>query len=209
MKSSGRADLKGLSMRHISGFSFVAILGVLTSASPAAAITFANVSNWTTNGGTIVQNAPDGLSFSGTNLQFFTSLTVPPRTVSFDWTITASGFGTAGVSDTSTSCVLGGLCLPVLTPLFSVNYGNLRTITVLGRPVRVPAAGTASATGQFSGLLQGPVRIGAVNVIRGNYQITLSNIESAVPEPASWALLITGFGLTGAMLRRRRALAPA
>ena len=25
-----------------------------------------------------------------------------------------------------------------------------------------------------------------------------------VPEPASWAMLIAGFGLTGAMLRRRR-----
>lgn len=28
---------------------------------------------------------------------------------------------------------------------------------------------------------------------------------SMVPEPASWALLIAGFGLTGAVLRRRRA----
>ncbi|HZZ67493.1 MAG TPA: PEPxxWA-CTERM sorting domain-containing protein [Phenylobacterium sp.] len=30
-----------------------------------------------------------------------------------------------------------------------------------------------------------------------------------VPEPAAWALLIVGFGLTGATLRRRRALTPA
>ena len=28
--------------------------------------------------------------------------------------------------------------------------------------------------------------------------------EAAVPEPASWALMIAGFGLTGAALRRRR-----
>ncbi|MGL6043058.1 MAG: PEPxxWA-CTERM sorting domain-containing protein, partial [Sandaracinobacteroides sp.] len=26
---------------------------------------------------------------------------------------------------------------------------------------------------------------------------------AVVPEPASWALMIAGFGLTGAMLRRR------
>ena len=32
---------------------------------------------------------------------------------------------------------------------------------------------------------------------------------NAVPEPASWAMLIAGFGLTGAVLRRRRALAIA
>jgi hypothetical protein len=27
---------------------------------------------------------------------------------------------------------------------------------------------------------------------------------TAVPEPASWAMLIAGFGLTGAVMRRRR-----
>jgi hypothetical protein len=32
---------------------------------------------------------------------------------------------------------------------------------------------------------------------------------AAVPEPASWAMLIAGFGLTGAVLRRRRVLAVA
>lgn len=30
-----------------------------------------------------------------------------------------------------------------------------------------------------------------------------------VPEPASWAMMIAGFGLTGAMLRRRRAVIAA
>jgi hypothetical protein len=32
---------------------------------------------------------------------------------------------------------------------------------------------------------------------------------TAVPEPATWAMMIAGFGLTGAALRRRRALAVA
>ena len=30
------------------------------------------------------------------------------------------------------------------------------------------------------------------------------SIAAAVPEPASWAMMIAGFGLTGAALRRRR-----
>jgi len=32
-----------------------------------------------------------------------------------------------------------------------------------------------------------------------------SYAAGAVPEPASWAMLIAGFGLVGAVLRRRRA----
>jgi hypothetical protein len=36
-----------------------------------------------------------------------------------------------------------------------------------------------------------------------------SNEGNAVPEPASWALMIGGFGLTGAALRRQRRLAVA
>lgn len=38
---------------------------------------------------------------------------------------------------------------------------------------------------------------------------TLTVLSTAVPEPATWALMITGFGGAGAMLRRRRAAALA
>jgi hypothetical protein len=43
-----------------------------------------------------------------------------------------------------------------------------------------------------------------------NWAIDILNVDSVttqavtVPEPASWAMLIAGFGLTGAVLRRRR-----
>lgn len=41
-----------------------------------------------------------------------------------------------------------------------------------------------------------------------NSQIyTTFGVANAVPEPTTWALMIAGFGLTGAMLRRRSALA--
>jgi hypothetical protein len=40
----------------------------------------------------------------------------------------------------------------------------------------------------------------------GNYLVAYSaNLNSATPEPASWAMLITGFGLVGAVRRRQRA----
>jgi hypothetical protein len=34
-----------------------------------------------------------------------------------------------------------------------------------------------------------------------------ASVTAGVPEPASWAMLITGFGLTGAVMRRRRSFA--
>jgi hypothetical protein len=40
------------------------------------------------------------------------------------------------------------------------------------------------------------------------FSITGSGFDTgAVPEPASWAMLIAGFGLTGAAMRRRRVTA--
>jgi hypothetical protein len=39
------------------------------------------------------------------------------------------------------------------------------------------------------------------------WSITVDSANGAVPEPASWAMLIAGFGLTGAAMRRRRSVA--
>jgi hypothetical protein len=47
----------------------------------------------------------------------------------------------------------------------------------------------------------------------GDYQFDSTQVtftlSNNVPEPASWALLIVGFGLTGTVLRRRRTMATA
>jgi hypothetical protein len=37
--------------------------------------------------------------------------------------------------------------------------------------------------------------------------VSLGGLAGGVPEPASWAMLIAGFGLTGAAMRRRRTIA--
>lgn len=60
--------------------------------------------------------------------------------------------------------------------------------------------GDPTINGTFTGLPQQSVGVGA-------FQISIINIGGGVPEPSSWALLIIGFGLTGAALRRRRAVA--
>ncbi|NJC07653.1 hypothetical protein GGQ62_000651 [Polymorphobacter fuscus] len=70
----------------------------------------------------------------------------------------------------------------------------------------------------FFGLVNsaGAVR-GVVDFVGGNgyaptddWQTAVrGNITPGVPEPASWAMLIAGFGLTGAAMRRRRTHAAA
>ena len=42
-----------------------------------------------------------------------------------------------------------------------------------------------------------------------NAKFTLTELPSAVPEPATWAMMITGFGLAGTAIRRRRSIAIA
>jgi hypothetical protein len=56
--------------------------------------------------------------------------------------------------------------------------------------------------GAFFGLDEGE-KDGAT--ITGKFKL----ISNAVPEPGTWALMITGFGLVGATIRRRRALGVA
>lgn len=49
---------------------------------------------------------------------------------------------------------------------------------------------------------------GNANAFGGN-ALRMDAVITAIPEPASWALMIGGFGMAGAILRRRRALALA
>lgn len=53
----------------------------------------------------------------------------------------------------------------------------------------------------FFGTLPGK-KYGAV--VTGNFEYLQAPLQSAVPEPATWAMMITGFGLAGAAIRRRR-----
>lgn len=66
--------------------------------------------------------------------------------------------------------------------------------------------GTGSV--DFIRLYNGALDAGAVSQLwNGGTPLGSSTLTGAIPEPASWALLIAGFGLTGAALRRRRAIA--
>ncbi|MEG3126219.1 PEPxxWA-CTERM sorting domain-containing protein [Sphingomonas sp. GB1N7] len=45
-------------------------------------------------------------------------------------------------------------------------------------------------------------------VVNGSQDLTFSATIAAVPEPATWAMMILGFGITGAAVRRKRRVNP-
>ena len=50
-----------------------------------------------------------------------------------------------------------------------------------------------------------PVQIpGFTQVVNGSQDLTFSATVTAVPEPASWALMLMGFGAIGYGVRRQR-----
>jgi hypothetical protein len=60
----------------------------------------------------------------------------------------------------------------------------------------------AGATGSFTNIGTADVRGGPPSRLNLNFTGTIN--APGVPEPASWMLLIAGFGITGAALRQRR-----
>ena len=74
----------------------------------------------------------------------------------------------------------------------------------------ISVAGTAPLSGynsffqaDGSGTLTSRAFDNSFGAIGDNFGLVTSFATGAVPEPASWALLITGFGMVGATLRRR------
>lgn len=109
----------------------------------------------------------------------------------------AAGFG-------STFSFAAGFFGPGTITIFS-NLGGTGTLlatlsgtlgnTAAFQPISISFAGTAQSV--------------VVNGTPGSLGFDDLVFGAAVPEPASWAMLIAGFGLVGAMMRRRQALVAA
>lgn len=79
----------------------------------------------------------------------------------------------------------GGGCTNCLSAIFGQDNGAAYSFSTLTASILLTSA-------------SGPVTITGAQL---SYQ--LFDPEAAVPEPASWALMITGFGLVGGVMRRR------
>jgi hypothetical protein len=109
----------------------------------------------------------------------------------------------------------GGFDVGISPPRNSFNGGNPQNGLTAGGTLNVSflintTSNAATFESQFlngfnSGDLRAAARFQQVNAGGGSDKVL--GTVSAVPEPSTWALMITGFGLAGAALRRRR-LAP-
>jgi len=139
----------------------------------------------------------------------------------------APGLGTnAGTSNfgsftaTNSHCIVLPLPAPYTNGLFSFAFdaGDLLNGTYSGALSATATPGTfanlqsfvvTGGTGRFAGASGSFTGNGTVVFGAGppSAFVTLSGLVNApaVPEPASWALLLTGFGIVGAALRSRRA----
>jgi hypothetical protein len=94
----------------------------------------------------------------------------------------------------------GGATFSDLGVVLTTPPGDAGVFHTISGSFVVPTAGTLR------------LQIGSGNDFAGGNDFAIDNIvvqAAGVPEPASWALMITGFGLAGATLRRRRAVAVA
>ncbi len=89
------------------------------------------------------------------------------------------GSVTGGVADTGTGHYVG-----ITLDALGVAYLNAHSSTA------VHFGGTATGNAQFFGYTTG-------------YPVATLTVTPGVPEPATWSMLVSGFGLVGVMTRRR------
>lgn len=182
---------------------------IFTSTNPAA--TFANVSanlllhgimDFHVEGG----GAGDSVEIAVTLNQAFFFLRFDNNSLD-GFTVGPNPFATSGTLGPTTDALL-------TTPLVTVSL-NTPTIIQLRLQSSASTGGTAVSATDFGGSFKFVSGADAFNlpdgvtVNAGTWLVNNRFIDplAAVPEPASWALMIAGFGLAGAATRARRGAA--
>jgi hypothetical protein len=121
-----------------------------------------------------------------------------------------SAFGSNAYANGNFINVAGaGISATATQLLFDTNETGFLVLADLGSVFSgiCYAGGAQSCAGNFVGpqifaTYNYPSDFQEASIANGVYLV--ASAPGAVPEPASWALLIAGFGLTGAAMRRRR-----
>jgi hypothetical protein len=196
-----------------------AILGILAgttlafaAAQPAAAATLITGSQISI-GGSVITNTPDAAN--ATALDFTNGTTsngTAPGTLStFNGGATGSFAGEFCAGSCGTIADITSLTVgPVsYSPFFVLTDGvtfSLTSITSIDRSVSgiLSFVGTGTFTGSIGGVAFDPTPGKFTFSTQGGNVTTFSASTTAVPEPATWALMLLGFGGIGMAMRRRR-----
>jgi len=169
-----------------------AIAAFAVAATPASAAVIYTVIGDTTGGPTfnrtLAGTPPTALSATGTNVAYNTFLFSPAVSGSYTFSLTST---TANYDP-----FLALYASPFLpsSPLTNVLLAN------------DDFNGSATVSGFTANLLAGTIYTAVItgfdNADIGTYTLTIAN-AAAVPEPATWGMMVAGFGMLGFGLRRR------
>jgi choice-of-anchor A domain-containing protein len=202
---SGSTILNGTSSAG-SALDFAAEQARLTGISSQLATQASNsTANFQYGGYTLAGSQATGLNIfdiSGANLS---------STNSFNLSATAASFVLINVDGTANSFQNAGFSLwgGITAEHILLNFSDATSLSFGGvgiyGTVLAPTANVSFSNGQLNGSLIALSMLGSGEFHNHNYAGTLlDSPPSGVPEPASWAMLIGGFGLTGGMLRSKR-----
>ena len=149
-----------------------------------------------------------------------TAATFTPGDPQFQVTFLPNGtisanIGNSGIttdfSDTYAFTLLtDGLGSGSVSANFTTGTGNaiqLTSVTINGAPITITQIGNLTvAGGDNVSLLTGLNNIVITGTASGNvaYGGSITFVPNAVPEPATWAMMLVGFGMVGSAMRYRR-----
>ena len=141
--------------------------------------------------------------------------------------LTTPANGAARIETTESTSSLSGLEFYLTNPMLSFTEFEFNLSNVVGRQVEsvtlyYGGSATGSATyntisngsnwlagealnGDYFTSIKFNITGAGVNDIRQVRIGGIANVPAAVPEPATWAMMLAGFGLMGAGMRRRKA----
>jgi opacity protein-like surface antigen len=135
------------------------------------------------------------------------TLTAPAADGSLSGAFSDTALSAGSFTDTFTFTVPTGVLGSTLDPLTNVDFSS---VTLNGQKFNVSSTGAV----EFQSLANFAVTGGTQTLVvsgtsggNGSFAGTLAfaaGAAAAVPEPASWALMLLGFGGLGAVLRQRR-----
>lgn len=192
----------------------LALCALPSAAQAKGGVTFLIVGDTLANPFTFTNTSDGGERITGFG---FDLSTITSRYHAFDTMGVSSRQFSPAEGTAATTGLVSSPIVPDLAQSFSLQFADFDVGESFKFFIDVDAAGNATVLGNsligasvYFDFSDGTRAEGFLRAVEGQANastfVTERIINTGVPEPATWAILILGFGATGAMIRRRRAL---